>query len=67
MFGYCLYYLPQGVAAPTLNFDDGAAELVGNTSWVMSAGLFTTDQNHIRISSPLSRKLNEGDQIMLYV
>jgi hypothetical protein len=60
---WAILYVPQGVITPTLNLVAGSGELVPNPSWLMAAGTFQDDQGHFRVSTPLSRKLDEGDTI----
>lgn len=62
---YALVYVPQGTEVGSLGTDGGS--LYEPNQFVMSSGILAIGTGTNRISTPMSRNLNSGDQICLVV
>ena len=63
-FVWALFYLPAGMTPPGFSSAAGSP-LVEPNQYVMNAGIFSSGSGPIRVSSPVSRNLNSGDQVIL--
>ena len=63
---WALVYVPQGTGVGTLNISTtGSADFYEPNQFVMNCGVADFEAGPVRITSPLSRNLNSGDQIAL--
>ena len=66
---WALVYVPQGTGIGTLNINQSgigpASDFYEPNQYVMNCGVADFEAGPVRISSPLSRNLNSGDQIAL--
>lgn len=63
---WAIVYAPAGMT-PNILMPNGAQSLYEPNQYVMSCGVFDFSAGPLRISSPLARNLNSGDQIVLVV
>lgn len=65
-FLWALFYLPHGMTPPGFSTTSGSP-IVEPNQFVMNCGVFDPNAGPLRVSSPVSRNLNSGDQIVLLV
>ena len=63
---WCLFYLPAGMTAPGFSSTSGAP-IVEPNQYVMNCGIYNSAAGPMRVTSPVSRNLNSGDQVILLV
>lgn len=61
---WALVYVPQGTGVGTIS---ATGDMYEPNQYVMNCGVCDFDAGPVRISSPISRNLNSGDQIALIV
>ena len=67
---WALVYVPQGTTAGALNIATAGAtpsSMYGPNQFVMNCGVIDPTAGPIRIYSPISRNLNDGDKISLLI
>ena len=67
---WALVYVPQGTRAGALNIATAGADpssMYEPNQFVMNCGVVDPTAGPIRISSPISRNLNDGDKISLLI
>jgi len=64
---WALVYVPAGTSPSALNISTSGGNMYEPNQYVMSCGLFEFSGGPLRISSPLARNLNSGDQVALLI